>query len=190
MNYNVKHEKVVLDKFLKVFEAEVEHDTYGSEGKIEATRLALDRGDSVAILIYEQDTDQFLFTEQFRYPSSRRDVPFILELPAGAIDEGETSEEAARREILEEIGYEVSNLELIYPYFPSPGMSSEVINLFYAEVKSSDKTVDGGGSTSEKEDIKLVPLSRKRALDKLHQGFFNNSITIISLQWFLLNKEI
>ncbi|ARN79169.1 ADP-ribose pyrophosphatase [Nonlabens spongiae] len=189
MDYKVKSEKIVLDKFLKVFEAEVEHDTYRNEGKIQATRLALDRGDSVAILIYERDTDQFLFTEQFRYPSSRRNVPFILELPAGAIDDGETAQDAAQREVLEEIGYKIDNLEKISTYFPSPGMSSEVIHLFFAQVETGDKVNNGGGAASEKEDIKLVPLSRKRALEKLPQGFFNNSITIIGLQWFLLNKE-
>lgn len=189
MDYKIKSQKVVLDKFLKVFEAEVEHDSYGNDSKIEAKRLALDRGDSVAILIYEEDTDQFLFTEQFRYPSSRREVPFILELPAGAIDEGETSKEAAKREVLEEIGYQIKELNLIHKYFPSPGMSSEVIHLFFAQVQSSDKTSAGGGNASEKEDIKLVPLSRKRALKNLDHGCFTNSITIMSLQWFLLKKQ-
>ncbi len=190
MDYKIKSEKMVLDKFLKVFEADVEHDTYKNEEKIQATRLALDRGDSVAILMYEEDTDQFLFTEQFRYPSSRRDVPYILELPAGAIDEGETAQEAAQREVLEEIGYQINSLELIHKYFPSPGMSSEIIHLFFAQVKSSDKIREGGGTISEKEDIKMIPLSRKRAFEEIHQGFFNNSITIMSLQWFLINKVI
>ena len=188
MDYKIRDEKVVLDDFLKVFKATVEHDSY-SGASIKAKRLALDRGDSVAVLIYEKDTDSFLFTEQFRYPSARRKIPFILELVAGAVEDGERPESSALREIEEEIGYEADQLTLIHRYFPTPGMSAEVINLFYTEVLSVQKSYNGGGAKSEQEDIKLVKLSRKRVFEKLSNQEFNNSITIIGLQWFLLNKN-
>jgi ADP-ribose pyrophosphatase len=172
-----------------VYKAQIEHDTYDSNHQVKVTRVALDRGDSVAVLIYEKDTDQFLFTEQYRYPSSRRDCPFILEIVAGALDSNETPEKSAIREVDEEIGYQVSQLQLLHEYFPSPGMSAEKVYLFYAEVHSNDKYHPGGGSKKEKEDIKLVKLSRKRALEMLLSGEFNNSITIMGLQWFFLQQQ-
>jgi ADP-ribose pyrophosphatase len=189
MNHRVLKEDKILDEFFQVYKAEVEHDTYNSDRTIKATRVALDRGDSAAVLIYEKDTDSFLFTEQYRYPSSRRDCPFMLELVAGAVDQGEQPEQSGIREIQEEIGYEVSSLKLIHEYFPSPGMSAEKIYLYFTIVNSSDQKHKGGGSISEKEDIKLIKLSRKQALKKLQSSFFNNSITIIGLQWFFLTHE-
>ncbi len=189
MKYTILKEEKILDEFFQVYKADVEHDTYGSgHPKIAATRVALDRGDSVAVLIYEKDTDSFLFTEQFRYPSSRRDCPFILELVAGAVDANEDPEESGRREVVEEIGYKMGALELIHKYFPSPGMSAEKVYLYYGEVNSSDQVSAGGGSLKEKEDIKLVKLSRKLIPEKLLSNYFNNSITIIGLQWYLLKN--
>lgn len=189
MKHRILTEEKILDDFFQVYKARVEHDTYNSNRIITATRVALDRGDSVAVLIYEKDTDSFLFTEQYRYPSSRRDCPFMLEIVAGAVDEGESAEQAGMREIKEEIGYEVSSLKLIHEYFPSPGMSAEKIYLYFTTVNSSDQKHKGGGSISEKEDIKLIKLSRKQALKMLQSGHFNNSITIIGLQWFFLNEQ-
>jgi ADP-ribose pyrophosphatase len=190
MKHTILKEEKILDEFFQVYKAEVKHDTYGADdNEITATRVALDRGDSVAVLIYEKDTDSFLFTEQYRYPSSRRNCPFILELVAGAVDAGEDPEESGRREVNEEIGYKIGDLELIHEYFPSPGMSAEKVYLYYGEVSSKDQVNDGGGSIKEKEDIKLIKLSRKLTFQKLESTFFNNSITIIGLQWFLLRKS-
>lgn len=189
MDYRILKEDIVLDDFFQIHKATIAHDSYNDKSEIKAIRLALDRGNSAAVLIYEKDTDQFLFTEQFRYPSSRRDVPFILELVAGAVDEGEEPIESAKREVLEEIGYKVEEMKLIHTYFPSPGMSAEVVYIFYTEVTTAQQILEGGGSKGEKEDIKLVKLPRKQIQEKLTKQFFNNSITIIGLQWFLLNKR-
>lgn len=188
MDYNIVKEDLVLDEFLKVYKAQVEYKNFTNDHKTTATRFALDRGDSVAVLLYEKDTDSILFTEQYRYPSSRRNHALMLELVAGAIENGESAADSCKREVLEELGYKVDGLQLIHKYFPSPGVSSEVIYLFYAEVNKADKLGEGGGTVNEKEDIKLVKLSRKRIHQKLKEHYFNNSVSIIGLQWFLLNK--
>ncbi|MEN8817126.1 MAG: NUDIX hydrolase [Nonlabens sp.] len=188
MKYHIKEEELVFNDFLKIYKAEVTHDSFNSDQKITATRLALDKGNAIAVLLYEKDTDSFLFIKQFRYPSSRHGHAWTIELPAGAIDKDETAEQAAIREVEEEIGYQVTDLKLIVEYFPSPGMLSEQISIFYVEVTSLQKISKGGGSTSEKEDIELIKIPRVEIKDKLNNHFFNNSISIIGLQWFLLNK--
>jgi ADP-ribose pyrophosphatase len=188
MRYNINKEELVFDNFLKIYKAEVTHDTFNSDKKITASRLALDKGNAIAVLLYEKDTESFLFIRQFRYPSARHGHPWTLELPAGAVDANETAQQAAIREVEEEIGYQVDQLEFIVAYFPSPGMLSEQISIFYGEVTSSQKTSKGGGSISEKEDIELVKISRSEIQQKLKNRFFNNSISIISLQWYLLSK--
>lgn len=188
MKHSIKNEKIVYKGFFKVLEAQVTYNKLNESGAIEATRNCLERGDSIAVLIYEKDTDSFLFTKQFRYPSARRDFPWMLELVAGSVEEGEDPIRCAQREIEEEIGYETDELELITTYFPSPGGCSEQIHLYYTEVHSSQKTLKGGGAISEKEDIQLIKISRSDIKKHLDEGAFNNSISLIGIQWYLLNK--
>lgn len=189
MNHCITKEKTVYHGFLKVLEATITHDTFHKDETITATRECLERGDSIAVLIYEKDTNSFLFTRQYRYPSARRNHPWMLELVAGSLKEHEDPKECAQREIEEEIGYEVHELEFITTYFPSPGGCSEQIHLFYTEVDSVAKTHKGGGVDSEKEDIQLVKIPKDQITQKLNDGSFNNSISIIGIQWYLLNKS-
>lgn len=188
MKHIINSEEKVFDQFLKIYKAQVTQDSFDGKEEITTTRLALDRGNAIAVLLYEKDTDSFLFIRQFRYPSSRRDAGWIIEIPAGAIDTNEAAATAAIREVKEEIGYEIEQLEFIVEYFPSPGISSEQISIFYGEVTSSQKTQQGGGATSENEDIELIKIPRSDIRQKLKDRYFNNSISIISLQWYLLNK--
>ncbi|AGC78220.1 ADP-ribose pyrophosphatase [Nonlabens dokdonensis] len=188
MKHKINKEELVFNDFLKIYKAEVTHDSFNSENSITSTRLALDRGNAIAVLLYEKDTDSFLFIKQYRYPSSRHGHSWMIEIPAGAIDEKETAHEAAIREVKEEIGYQVSELEFIVEYFPSPGMLSEQISIFYGEVTTKQKTSKGGGSISEKEDIQLIKIPKSEIKEKLQNNYFHNSISIISLQWYLLNS--
>ena len=186
MEFEIKNEKVAYSGFLKVLKADVSHESFYEKTKITASRECLERGDSVAVILYETDTDSFLFTRQFRYPSARRDCPWMLELVAGSIDDGETAIASAKREVLEEIGYQINDLEKIITYFPSPGGCSEQITIFYIQVDSSQQITKEGGKASEKEDIELVRIEKQTAKKMLLEGAFNNSISIIALQWYFL----
>jgi ADP-ribose pyrophosphatase len=110
----------------------------------------------VAALVYDTVKKKFLFTEQYR-PSVDG---LMVEIVGGGIDEGEKPETAIKREIIEEIGYKVDKLTHIYDFYVSPGYSTEIIGLFYAEV--SEKVGDGGGIDEEKintievEDLGLI----------------------------------
>jgi len=58
---------------------------------------------------------------------------WILEIPAGKVEEGEDIYEATRRELVEEIGYEPAKLEHVVSIYPTPGYSDEVIHILFAE---------------------------------------------------------
>ncbi|MEM1627717.1 MAG: NUDIX hydrolase [Desulfurococcaceae archaeon] len=73
--------------------------------------------------------EEVLLIRQFRAPLN----DFIIEAPAGVIDSGESPEEAAYRELLEETGYYPGKLVKIGEFTPAPGYSTELLHFFYAK---------------------------------------------------------
>lgn len=187
MKYKILEERIVFDNFFKIKKAKIKHDLFDSTS-IEVERLCFERGNSVAILIYEKDSDSFLFTNQFRYPTTKDNNGWIYELPAGSIEGNEEASERAREEVKEEIGYELNNLEFINSFYVSPGGTSEKIFLFYAEVDSINKKYEGGGLKYENEDIELVKIQKTEILNWIKTNKIIDAKTIIGLQWYVINK--
>ncbi|WP_046755752.1 NUDIX domain-containing protein [Kordia jejudonensis] len=186
MKYSIIAEEFVFDDFFKIKKAKIRHETFhGNEIVVE--RMSFERNNSVAILVYEQDTDSFLFTNQFRYPTLEDTDGWLLEIPAGSMKPVDDPEFRMREEVKEEIGYELDSLELICESFVSPGGCSEKTYLYYAEVTSADKTTEGGGLETEQEDIQLVKLSKEDVIQKYHNKEFKDAKTIMAIQWYLLN---
>ena len=189
MKYDILEEETVFDHFFKIKKAKIRHELFDSNS-IEIERLCFERGDSVAILIYEKDTDSLLFTNQFRYPTAKKENGWILELTAGSIEsDDDDPKERAKKEIEEEIGYQVDELEFIRSFFVSPGGTSERIMLFYSEVNSTHKIYDGRGMKFESEDIQLVKIKTSEVSERLKKNEFRDAKTLVGIQWFLLNKK-
>ncbi|MEM3912789.1 MAG: NUDIX hydrolase [Desulfurococcaceae archaeon] len=73
--------------------------------------------------------NEVILIKQFRASSN----DFIIEAPAGVVDEGETPDEAAKRELVEEIGYYPRKLIKLGEFMPTPGYSTEILHFYYAE---------------------------------------------------------
>lgn len=187
MQYNILKEKTVFHDFFKIIKATIQHDTF-SGSSIEVDRLCFERGDGVAALIYERDTDSFLFTKQFRYPTIHEGDGWLLEIPAGTVEQSEDPANRIKIEIEEEIGYKVNDLEFVCSSFVSPGGTSERTFLYYSEVSSQDKVAQGGGLIEENEDIQLVKMTRAETEQAYKDNAFRDAKTIMTIQWFLLNK--
>ena len=69
-----------------------------------------------------------LLVEQYRKAVERN----TLEIPAGTLEEGESHEECAMRELIEETGFQASKLYKLTEYLPAPGYSSEIIHIYKA----------------------------------------------------------
>lgn len=105
-----------------------------------------------AAVILAIDGGHVLLVDQYRVPLGRR----CLELPAGLVDQGETVEAAAARELEEETGYRAAELTVIGEFVSSPGMVSESFTLLRATGLS--RISDGGGVEGEGIAVHCVPL--------------------------------
>lgn len=111
----------------------------------------------IAVLVAVTPSGGLLLVEQYRPPVDAR----VLELPAGlcgdeAGREAEPVEEAARRELLEETGWEAGEIERLAAGPPSAGTSSEVVTYFFA--RSLVRRSAGGGTAGESIRVHEVPL--------------------------------
>lgn len=180
----IKQKKLVLDDFFKVEEAHLQYELHTGEMSQPVRRFSLERGNSAAVLVYNLDTQKIVVTNQFRYPTYKNGHGWVLEIIAGMIDDGESPEESARRELLEEAGLTVNTFEPICTFYPSPGGSSEIIFLYFAEVSGNyavyNKT---GGLAGHGEDIVSSEITLAESLEKIRSGEIVDAKTIMSIYW-------
>ena len=190
---SVEKKRYILDDFFKVEEAYLRFEKFNGEMSERVRRFSLERGNSVAILANNLDTNKLILVNQFRYPTYKDGHGWIIETIAGMVDAGETPEEAARREVREETGLNISALEHIATFYPSPGGSSEQIFLYYSEVSGkSIKHNNAGGLVHEGEDILSIEIPLEDALKKICSGEIIDAKTIIGIYWLenrLLKKS-
>ncbi len=179
----VERRALILDDYFKVEEARVSYQKFDGTMSAPVRRLDLVRGDAVAAVVFNRARGRVILVNQFRYATLARGEGWLTEIVAGLIDAGETAEEAVRREILEETGYEVGTLERISCFYPTPGITSERIVLFYAETRGDAPVSSGGGVADEHEDIQVLELPLSEAYEMVERGEIADAKTIIGLMW-------
>ena len=112
-----------------------------------------------AVVVAVTEDSKLLLVEQYRIPCGKQ----VIELPAGIVGDEpdratEALAEAARRELLEETGYEAGAMELIMTGPSSAGLTSELVSIFIA--KQLRRVGKGGGEGNEKITVHEVPLDQ------------------------------
>lgn len=159
----------------------------GMSGTI--TREVFERGHAVGLLPYDPVHDAVVLIEQFRIGAYVAGMePWLVEIVAGIIEDGEAPDDVARRETLEEAGLTISELLPMCTYAVSPGGASESVRVFLGRV---DSTHAGGihGLNSEDEDIRVTAMPWSDAKRLLDDGKVTNALGIIALQWFALHRD-
>jgi nudix-type nucleoside diphosphatase (YffH/AdpP family) len=177
-----------LAGFMNVDEAVVSHQRY--DGKRQTiTRLSLERGDSVALLMVDRTKHKVWLTEQFRYPTLAKGPGWILEIPAGTVNPDEDPDDCAKREAGEETGHSPETLERIATFYVSPGGTSERIVLYFAAVDGATRDAGLAARTQDKEeDIKLIEQDLGDFLEDARLGRIDDAKTLIAGLWLLANR--
>ena len=165
------------------------HRLFNGEMSNEVRREIFERGHAAVLLPYDPVRDEIVLIEQIRIAAyDTSDTPWLLELVAGMIEEGETVEDVARREAVEEAGLEVGRTKTFMSYLASPGGTSERLSLLVGEV---DATQASGihGLVDENEDIRVHVVSREQAYQWVEEGKIDNAASVIALQWLQLHYE-
>jgi nudix-type nucleoside diphosphatase (YffH/AdpP family) len=181
---SIERKRYILDDFFKIEEAYVQFEQFNGEMSPVVRQLTLERGNSVAVLVFNRSTEKLILISQFRYPTYRNNHGWTIETIAGMVDPGETPEEAARRELQEETGLNIDSFEQITAFYHYPGGISEQIYLYYSEVSGEQaKYNKTGGLLAVGEDIKVIELTLAEALSKIKSGEIVDAKTIIGIYW-------
>ncbi len=175
--------------FFRLEKYRLRHSLFAGGWTGELDRELFRRGNCVAVLLYDPGRDQIVLIEQFRVGAIlHQEQPWLLEIVAGAIEEGEAAEQVAYRESLEEAGCEILELIKVCEFYTTPGGSSERITLFCGRVDASD--VQGiHGLDDEDEDILVRAVSFSEAYNLVERGEIDSAIPILAIQWLALNRS-
>jgi nudix-type nucleoside diphosphatase (YffH/AdpP family) len=145
------------------------------------TRDIIRHNGSVVVLALEKSKSKkdplVLIERQFRHAAQQ----YLYEVPAGTIDPGEDHLEAAKRELLEETGYQARKWTNLLQYFASPGFLGEWMQVFLAE----DLT-PGPASPEEDESLELQFIPLSELLRLIGAGKIRDGKTIISASYYAL----
>ncbi|ATM99540.1 MULTISPECIES: ADP-ribose diphosphatase [Proteus] len=173
--------------FFRMTEYRFKHRLFEGGWSEEVKREVFERGNAGVLLAYDPKRDEVVLIEQIRIPAyETSETPWLLEVVAGMVEEGESPEDVVRREAQEEAGVVVGRCEPIVSYLSSPGGTSERMHVYVGEV---DATTAKGihGLACENEDIRVHVVSREQAYRWVEEGVIDNAASVIALQWLQLH---
>jgi len=126
------------------------------------------------VLLPVPEPGQVVLIRQYRYAINT----YLWELPAGSVDEGETPEQAARRECHEEIGLVPQTIVRLAAMFPTPGYCDEEMIFFRC---SGLETTADQAHIDEDEDIEAKTFELREAREMVRRGAIVDMKTVVAL---------
>ena len=134
---------------------------------------------AAAILAFDEK-GKIILVRQHRFPRG-----YVLEIPAGTLDKGESPKRCALREIQEETGYKAKRMTHLITYYPSVGYNTEAIHCFVASGLTSGKM---NLDTDESITVKKMDLSR--LIKMIKSGKIIDSKTICAVMVYAAKKKL
>lgn len=154
-------------------------------------REVYDRGNGATILLYNSLKRTILLTRQFRIPTylNGNVHGLMIETCAGKLDE-DNPDDCIKREVMEETGYEVSEVTKVFEAYMSPGSVTEVIHFYVAPYDETMKKSEGGGLATEQENIEILEMGIDDAVHMIENGTIKDGKTIMLIQHALIKKLV
>ncbi len=149
-----------------------------SVNRRKVTREVIEHRGAAAVLAIEKD--KVLLVKQHRFPHG-----FVLEIPAGTLERGETPRQCAFRELGEETGYEAQKMTPLVRYYPSIGYNTEVISCFLASGIKKNSILE----LDEDEIISVVQIDLKKVVKMILSGKIIDSKTICAVLTYMMKKH-
>lgn len=155
--------------------AKVRIDQVAMPGGGVAAREVVGHDKAVAVVALDEDGCVVLI-EQYRHPLRRR----LWELPAGLLDiEGEPAQEAAARELAEEVGLVAERWEVLVDLASSPGFCDEAVRVFLARGLIDTGRV--GEISDEEADLTITRVPLAKAVQAVFAGQIVNAAAVAGL---------
>ena len=152
----------------RVFDVTV--DTVREQGETYIREVVHHKGSAVILPAFDDGT--IALVRQYRHPAVR----YLLELPAGTLNDKERPEEGAARELEEELGVRAGRWEKLSEFFVSPGFCEEKMWLYLAtDMTGCEQKLEAD------EFIEIVRVPVDRALQMITDGEIEDAKTIIGL---------
>ncbi|MDO9212895.1 MAG: NUDIX domain-containing protein [Methylococcales bacterium] len=186
----INKKEIAYSGFFRLEKYWLQHTLYGGGWSEEICRELFVRGGCVAVLLYDPHTDKVVLIEQFRAGAILNpDNAWLIEIVAGAIEDGETAVDVAHREAFEEAGCVIQELMQISEFYTTPGGMAERITLFCGKVDSTQINDGVHGLDEEQEDILVRTVDFAEAYRMVESNEIDSAIPILAIQWLALNKH-
>jgi GDP-mannose pyrophosphatase NudK len=154
-------------------------------------REAYDRGNGATILLYNKLQKTVVLVRQFRVPTylNGNQDGMLIEACAGLLDDLNPIE-CIIKEVREETGYIISDVQKIMSVYTCPGSVTEILHLFIGEYVPHQKREDGGGIFEEEEDIEVLEMPFDTAYAMIATGEIKDAKTVMLLQHAKINNII
>lgn len=126
---------------------------------------------------------KIILVEQYRKALERS----IIEIPAGKLEQGESPELTARRELEEETGYGSNELTYLQSFSTSPGFADEVVHLFVARGLYK---IENGATTDDDEFVELLEVTLEEAEQMVVEQKIYDAKTAFAVLWLKLNSHL
>ena len=127
------------------------------------------------------DKGRVILVKQHRFPHG-----YVLEIPAGTLEKGESPKKCAFRELQEETGYKAKKMIPLISFYPSIGYNTEIIHCFLA----TGLTKVGDLKLDDDEIISIVHIELKKLLRMIKAGKIIDSKTICAVLTYASKKKI
>jgi nudix-type nucleoside diphosphatase (YffH/AdpP family) len=177
--------ETMYKRFVHLQRMTIEHETLKGERQT-IVRDIHDHGNAATILLYDPQRKSVILVRQLRVPAYLNgDDGWLIETPAGVLD-GDDPLTAVIRETMEESGYQIDQAEHLFDAYMCPGVVTERISFFFAEIDATQRQGDGGGLVEEGEDIEILEVPLKEAFEMIASGKIIDGKTIMLLQWAVM----